>query len=573
MKAKKITQYLGSLKQKSGKLLQHLDTLKQLALRMKKTLPGSLQKLYRDGTTLIRDISRKIPGKIRKEKWAGLASAGVMVVLALSVFALRDQTSVVQGAVPTYTVKSDLFQQKIIERGTLKALRKILISSVIAGNRGKVIHLVPEGSLVKKGDELVQFDKTEFIDDIQGYESEIQKLKAEVIQTEEDVKVVKARNEQKIRSAQDEIVLAELVLKDLSEGSGPLRVKKSEFEVEKLKSEFEKLSGDFKEFRELVKEGYVSQVELDGVKRKLDDTKKSYEFAVLEHENFVEYAYPTQLETARSRVRSAKENLEKLRETSVYVIAGKMAAINRARGRMGTTQNRFARARNDLANTTVYAPVDGFVIYSDVSRGGEKRKIEIGDSIYPTQPFMYIPDTSKMLVATQIREVDIYKVKSNQNAVVRVDAYPDLILKGHVSIVGTLAKSKSGEGGGKHFNLQIELMDVDPRLRPGMTTRVEILVDEEKDVLMIPIDAVFDDSGSKMVYVSSLRGVEAREITTDKSNEDFIVVRKGLEAGDKIFLLDPAQDTESFKRMLGSAPPPLPEPSSETQALELNEKQ
>ncbi|HEY5648010.1 MAG TPA: efflux RND transporter periplasmic adaptor subunit [Nitrospiria bacterium] len=535
---------------KVKRLMVFRDAVKGFVSETRKRLKETLPEIYSRSQMVFREMLRKTRTKILREKWAGYVTAGVLGVVFLSVFILRNETPLVQGAVPTYTVKSERFELKIVERGTLNALRNILISSVISGNRGKIIQLAPEGTLVKKGDELVLFDKSDFINDLQTYEAELEKLKAEVIQTEEDVKAEKARNEQKIRAAQDEIVLAELVLKDLSEGSGPLKVKKSEFEVEKLRSEYEKLKGDFEEFRELVKEGYVSQVELDGVKRKLEETEKAFEFSKLEHENFVEYDYPTQLETARSRVRSAKENLDKLKETSEYVIAGKMAAINRAKGRMATTKSRLQRAEYDLENTTIYAPVDGFVVYNEISRGGESRKVGIGDSMFPTQPFMYIPDTSKMLVNTQIREVDIYKVKAGQEAVVRVDAYPDLLLTGRVSMIGTLAELKDGEAGGKYFNLQIELLDVDTRLRPGMTTRVEILVDEEEDVLLIPLQAVFDRSGSKMVYLSIDGKVEARQIQMDKSNDDYTVVRSGLQAGDKLLLLDPASETDSFRQMV-----------------------
>src|SRR5262249_26294569 len=153
---------------------------------------------------------------------------------------------------------------------------------------------------------------------------------------------------------------------------------------------------------------------------------------------------------------------------------------NRANANIASSQSRLDMAQTQLQHSDIFSPIEGFVIYPEFFIVGstEKRKVQIGDSVFPTQAFIQIPDTSQMLVDTQIREVDIYKVKSGQEATIRVDAYPDLAMKGKVSMIGTLAEGREKEGaGGKYFNLQILLDGTDPRLRPGMTARVEVLID------------------------------------------------------------------------------------------------
>jgi HlyD family secretion protein len=394
---------------------------------------------------------------------------------------------------------------------------------------------------VKRGELLAEFDKAPFEQQLREYRTDLERAAASLVRAEESLKAARARIEEDVKKAADNVVLAELELKDLEEGSGPLRVRKAKFLMESAKREYEKLQRDHADFTALVNEGYISQAELDSITHKMDEAKAAYEFTTADYEALLNFGGPTALETAKAKVRAAKESHDKLEETARYDHASREAEVTRARAEIATQRVKVSIAEYHLRNTEIYAPIDGFVIFPEVSiiNTSERRKARIGDAVYPTEPFILIPDTSQMLVSTQIREVDIHKVKPGQEAVVRTDAYPDLVLTGNVAQIGTLAESKEAKGvGGKYFNLEIVLKDTDSRVRPGMTARVEIRVDEENDVLTVPVEAVLERRGRKLVYVASQGKVEEREIVTDKSNEDFMVVRTGLSPGEKVLLLD-----------------------------------
>ena len=82
----------------------------------------------------------------------------------------------------------------------------------------------------------------------------------------------------------------------------------------------------------------------------------------------------------------------------------------------------------------------GIVVYKDVFFGSERRRPQVGDQVWANQPLLILPDISKTVVETKVRETDIHKVERNQQVSVRVDAYPDLRLSGEVTLVGTLAR-------------------------------------------------------------------------------------------------------------------------------------
>ena len=99
----------------------------------------------------------------------------------------------------------------------------------------------------------------------------------------------------------------------------------------------------------------------------------------------------------------------------------------------------------------------GIVVYRDVFFGSEQRKPQVGDQVWANQPLLILPDISKMVVETKVRETDIHKVEQNQKVAVRVQAYPDLKLTGQVTLVGTLAQEEKERRGTKFFGVTVQV--------------------------------------------------------------------------------------------------------------------
>src|SRR5215510_4196480 len=117
------------------------------------------------------------------------------------------------------------------------------------------------------------------------------------------------------------------------------------------------------------------------------------------------------------------------------------------------------------ARTSVRADVPGIVVDLEVFFGSEQRRPQVGDQVWANQPLIILPDVSKMVVETKVRETDIHKVEKNQAVRVRVEAYPDLRLGGKVTLVGTLAQEERERRGTKFFGGTIQVDESEPRLR------------------------------------------------------------------------------------------------------------
>jgi HlyD family secretion protein len=159
--------------------------------------------------------------------------------------------------------------------------------------------------------------------------------------------------------------------------------------------------------------------------------------------------------------------------------------------------------------------------------------------VWANQPLLILPDVSKMVVEAKVRETDVHKLEKNQQVEVRVDAYPELRLHGSVTLIGTLAQEERERRGVKFFGVTLELKESEPRLRPGMTARVEIQVEQRPRALYVPLEAVFEREGRTLVYLPGLRGATEREVALGPSNQDFVVIEKGLRRGERVLLRDP----------------------------------
>lgn len=97
-------------------------------------------------------------------------------------------------------------------------------------------------------------------------------------------------------------------------------------------------------------------------------------------------------------------------------------------------------------------------------------------------------------------------------------------------------------------------------LRPGLLADVEILVDEIKDAVTIPMQAVFDRDGKNIVFVKTPTGFEAREVTAARRTESTMVISSGLEPGEVLALSDPfaIKKTAAAPEKQQSAPAGLP---------------
>jgi len=117
-------------------------------------------------------------------------------------------------------------------------------------------------------------------------------------------------------------------------------------------------------------------------------------------------------------------------------------------------------------------------------------------------------------------------------------ALPDAELSGFLAPLDLLAEKES------QWKAIVKLEDTNPRLIPRMKCKVEILLEEIKDVLIVPKAAVFEKDGKKICYVKKDDAHEVREVEIGKADGKNIEIRKGLTEEEQLFLEEPGKDEE-----------------------------
>jgi len=472
-----------------------------------------------------------------------------VAAVALAAVALLPALLLTGGDPPgvsTAEVRGGVFRVSIVEAGTLQALRSVTYASAIQSNQAKIVALAPEGKLVQKGDLLILFDAAPFEEEIRRSQAQLAQAQADLAKAREDLKLQVIQNQEDLATARQKVERSDLELKDVQEGKGRLREEEAAAAVANAERELQKAIGALEDLKPLLSEGFITKQELERAEQAVARARDDLTLAQRRRDSLVHFGRPLELSQARSDATLTKESLRQLESAAAYRVQQKQAAIAAADSRIQEAASKLALSQQQLARTEVRADVAGIVVYREVFFGSEQRRPQVGDQVWANQPLLILPDISKMVVETRVRETDIHKVERNQGVKVRVQAYPDLKLTGIVTLVGTLAQEEKERRGAKFFGVTIQIDGSEPRLRPGMTAQVEIEVEERPRALFVPLQAVFEREGRSVCYVVRRGRLQAQDVVTGPSNQDFVVIDRGLREGDRVALRDPGAPPTDF---------------------------
>ena len=201
-----------------------------------------------------------------------------------------------------------------------------------------------------------------------------------------------------------------------------------------------------------------------------------------------------QLTSAEARLVEAEAEYRRVQELYNSSLASE-ADLEAARARRDVDKANYGAAkayldkvRDDLSKTTILSPMTGTV---------SQLNSEVGEVVLGTEQFsgtviMTIADLSRMEVETDVDETDIVEVHVGQPAKIEVDALPDTVLEGKVTVIAntafTLGRGTQEEV--TNFKVKVAILDDISSLRPGMSATVDIETATHEDVLYVPIQCV-----------------------------------------------------------------------------------
>ncbi|MGE5358748.1 MAG: efflux RND transporter periplasmic adaptor subunit [Bacteroidales bacterium] len=238
---------------------------------------------------------------------------------------------------------------------------------------------------------------------------------------------------------------------------------------------------------------------------------------------------------------------EKLRATNQKVTSGRTAAsadLQSVEQKRDKALAEVQEAERNLQGMTVKAPVTGIIALGQNWRAGgnfnSPPDFREGDRVWPGAQIAELPDMATAFVDARVDEAERGRLQVGQAVLVRVDAIPDKELTGTVSEISTLAAPDfSSYPPVRSFSVIVKLAQIDPRLRPGMSATVRIVVDRVPKTTLVPAAGVFTKGGRSVVYVIAGNGFEERVIEIARRNTEQVAVARGLSPGAQIALKDP----------------------------------
>lgn len=203
--------------------------------------------------------------------------------------------------------------------------------------------------------------------------------------------------------------------------------------------------------------------------------------------------------------------------------------------------NEFAELK---AEFTILAPKSGMVNYK---RDWSGQKLGAGDQISSWENVVAIlPNLSAMNSRTYVNEIDISKVKTGQEAIIQIDAFPDKRFTGQVHEVANMGEQMRNSNA-KVFEVMIYIDGFDSILRPSMTTKNSIITEIIDSALFIPIEALNTVDTVSFVYAKSGR---RQQVVSGKTSETDVVILEGLSEGEEVYLIPPEDaDKWTIKRL------------------------
>ncbi|MCJ8328413.1 MAG: efflux RND transporter periplasmic adaptor subunit [Lentisphaeria bacterium] len=428
----------------------------------------------------------------------------------------------------------------VTEGGTLEAQQKVTVTSKVHGHR-RVIFLIEEGKIVKKGELLIELDSAQLIEQLTEREIRVASKESSFIQAKENLAIRKSLNISEIKNAELDKEFAKIDLLKYVESDWPIELKKAEADIAIAEEELIQSKDKLAWTEKLFEKGYATKSELQSdkliVKRRALTFDQTKELAKKKKK----YDHPQRLKRLKSDSETQTEELARVRLRAKAELARYEANFKEQESQYKKELARLKWEKEKIALTKIYAPQDGLIVYY---KRRHREPIEKGSMVWERQSLINLPDTSKMKVIVKIHESRINQIKVGQHAYISIDALPDVKLKGEVSKISPLPDQSHWMNPNlKVYSADVIITDALPAgLKPGLSVKTEIIIDKLESVMSIPIQAVFTENSKQYVYIKSGFAQDKIEVTVGEYNDVFIEVLTGLKENDMVLLNPPRQN-------------------------------
>lgn len=243
------------------------------------------------------------------------------------------------------------------------------------------------------------------------------------------------------------------------------------------------------------------------------------------------------LQAARDNLTQLQHDLASQQANDRALIAQQQAAEQKARMQAQTAQKNIG-AMTLRATTAGYVALRQNTSGNFFFNGMRLPDFQVGDQVNPGMTIAEIPNTHEWTIRAEVGELDRGHLAPGQKAVVTLTGIPGQQYPAHIEYVG----GSVGPPWNRHSDCTLALDAAPSDLHAGMLASVRITTDRMLNVLWVPAQAVFEQSGRSLVYLRTGGSFVPHTVKVIRRSESQVVV-DGLQAGQQVALTNPTQHT------------------------------
>ncbi|HYE06193.1 MAG TPA: hypothetical protein VEL07_11830 [Planctomycetota bacterium] len=420
----------------------------------------------------------------------------------------------------------------VSEAATLRSREMIFIK----GQQGKIAWVIPEGSTVKAGDKVLEVTNDELVKQLDDGRLAAEKAQREAEAAVSDLKLLELENAKILDDDQRAISASRLNLEQYREGKSPLREEELKLLAERAEIDAKDAQEKYDLMPDLYARSFITRTDLRTAELNTRTAAQQLKKARREYEIFTTYENPLELSKLEAEASAALVKAERSKQMIATQLAEKQAAVRIKAHERDRQVQAVAALEKRIVDLVITAPKDGMVVYGNAAQRQywqqDDGRLEPGADIHQNSIVMTIPNLSDMVAVANVNQLHVGQMTIGLPATSTVEGI-DAVFTGEVVKVSTTASQNwTGESGG--YATEISLVGgADAAFRSGMSAKVEIVVKRLPDVLLIPIDAIYQRDGQSHCYVQGEAGAR-RAIVLGDSNDSHAVVTSGLQPGETV---------------------------------------
>ena len=229
------------------------------------------------------------------------------------------------------------------------------------------------------------------------------------------------RAETDVETAREQAGAAERAFTAERDGRGPVAIAEAEAAAREAARELERSRTLLEDARALLKDGFVTRMEVDRAEQTFRQADDRQRVATLRLDLLRTFEQPAAIDKSRAQlaIPRARGSPRRPKRRAPGSLSAGPRSLSPPPAR--TTRVFASRsAQGQVARTIVRATAPGLVVYRELFFGTDKRKPQPGDEVWPNQPLVAVPDPGQLIVQARVREVDLHRISASQRVIVSV---------------------------------------------------------------------------------------------------------------------------------------------------------